>query len=347
MKSQRKSQFILALLAALALVSFGCKKEQGEGKEGEAKTAEGEKKAEGGEGAAKAAAPSKTSFAVFPKESEFVFGLNGDSLRKSGIYKKFQPAFEGALNNEKEFVAFKETCGFDPIQKVQSVIVGGSMEGNDGVVVVKGFNRAELKSCGEKMAAKEGEDVKIEEDGKLMKVTNKSDVMWLGWLDDNTMLTGAGSEGEGGKAWVEGRMAGKDGLDSNADMMSLLGQVDSAGTLWFIVKPKDNSKMGMMGAPPSSVFGTVLLTSGLKIDMGMRYAKPEDAKAFVDQTKQMMGAMASDPTSKMVADKTTMEAKGNDAIIKVDLNEEELNQVIAMVEKMAGPMIGSMLGGGM
>jgi len=337
MKSQRITQVIMALVAALALASFGCKKDEAAG--GGEGGKEGEKTAEKGGEAGASKGSAKTSFGVFPKESEFVVGFNGDSLRKSGLYKQFSPMLEGALAKEKEYQTFKDTCGFDPVSKIESVILGGSMNGDDGVVVVKGFNRGEAKSCAEKMAKKEGEDVKIEEDGKLMKVTNKGEVMWFGWLDDNTVVTGAGGEGDGGKAWVEGRMAGKDGLDTNADMTALLKQVDSAGTLWFVAKPKDNSKMAMMGPPPSALFGTILLTAGLKADVGIRYGKPEEASSFVEQSKQMMTAMASDPTTKMIADKTKMEAKGNDAIIQLELSEEELGKVVAMAQGMLGGMM--------
>jgi len=336
MKSQRITQVIMALMAALALASFGCKKDEKGGEAGK----EGEQTAEkGGEAAGKKSGSAKTSFAVFPKESEFVVGFNGDSLRKSGLYKQFSPMLEGALSKEAEYQAFKDTCGFDPVSKIESVILGGSMGGDDGVVVLKGFNRGEAKSCAEKMAQKEGEEVKIEEDGKLMKVTNKGEIMWFAWLDDNTVVTGAGAQGDAGKAWVEGRMAGKDGLDTNEDMTSLLKQVDSAGTLWFVAKPKDNSKMAMMGPPPTAMFGTILLTAGLKADVGIRYGKPEEASGFVEQSKQMMTAMASDPTTKMIADKTKMEAKGNDAIIQLELNEEELGKVVAMAQGMLGGMM--------
>lgn len=341
MNSSRTRQVLLTLLASLAIASFGCKKEEGEGKDKAAEGKGGEEGAakegkEGDKGAAKGGAPSKTSFAVFPKDSEFVLGLNADSLRGSGLYKKFGPMLEAQLSQENEYQSFKDTCGFDPIQKVKSVIIGGTMEGDDGVVVVKGFDKSEAKDCAEKVAKKEGEDLKIEVDGKVMKVDNKGEVMWLGWLDDSTMLTGAGAEGDDGKAWVESRLSGKGGLDGNEDMMGLLGQVDSGGTVWFIAKPKDTSKMAMMGPSPEAMFGTVLLGTGLKADMGMRYSSADDAKKFVEQTQQMMGAMSQDPTSKMIADKTKMEAKGNDAIVKLDLNEDELNKVIGMVQQMMG-----------
>ena len=188
------------------------------------------------------------------------------------------------------------------------------------------------------MAKKEGEELKIEEDGKLMKVTGKGDTMWLAWLDDGTVFTGSGAEGDDGKAWVEARIKGQDGMDKNADMNALLGQVDSSGTVWFAAQPKDTSSMAMMGAPPKAMFGTVLLTGGLKADLGLRYEKAEDATKMVEQSKQMMGAMGNDPTAKMIADKTKLSVNGNDAIIKIDLSEEELTKVIGMAQQMMGAM---------
>ena len=337
-------------MAALALASFGCKKdgeggekggdesaEKGGDKGGEAK--DGDKKS-GSAKASKGAAPSKTSFAVFSKDYDFVVGLNANSLRSSGLWKKFGPMIEGQLNSEKDYKSFKDTCGFDPVAKIESVIIAGNSAKQgakpDVSMVIKGFNKGEAKACAEKMAKKEGEELKIEEDGKLMKVSGKGDTMWLAWLDDGTVFTGSGAEGDGGKAWVEARIKGQDGMDKNADMNSLLGQVDSNGTVWFAAQPADTSAMAMMGAPPKAMFGTVLLTSGLKADIGLRYEKADDATKMVEQSKQMMGALGSDPTAKMIADKTKLSVNGNDAIIKMDLSEEELGKVLGMAQQMMG-----------
>ena len=209
MKSQRFTQTLVALMAALALASFGCKKDGEGGEKGGDESAEkgGEKggEAEGKAGSAKAVeksggAASKTSFAVFSKDYDFVVGLNANSLRSSGLWKKFGPMIEGQLNSEKDYKAFKDTCGFDPVSKIQSVIIAGNSAKQgakpDVSMVIKGFNKGEAKACAEKMAKKEGEELKIEEDGKLMKVSGKGDTMWLAWLDDGTVFTGSGAEGD-------------------------------------------------------------------------------------------------------------------------------------------------------
>ena len=90
-----------------------------------------------------------------------------------------------------EFAELREACGIDPIGQVQTIIAAGKQGGGgepDAVVVMKGLQRASLKTCGEKMAAKEGKKLTVTEEGNLANYVVDDKNIWAAWLDDSTVV---------------------------------------------------------------------------------------------------------------------------------------------------------------
>jgi hypothetical protein len=54
-----------------------------------------------------------------------------------------------------------------------------------------------------------------------------------------------------------------------------------------------------------------------------------------------------DPNMGKFVGKATLSANGNDVIVKLDLNEAELNELLQMLQQQLGPMLMMMMGGGM
>lgn len=346
MKKSVLNAVVLTLcIAALAVV--GCGKDKKEGGD-EAKGAAGAPSVKDGPGAARAKATGggglKTAFALFPKESNMIAGINISALRGTALWSKFTPMLqEQAGDDFKEFTA---TCGIDPLNAIDTIIVGGNVKDDKNmVIVVKGnLDKAKVLECAKKISAKENSDLKIEEDGQIVGFIEGDDSMYVAWLDDGTIVTGPGAEGN--KDWLKGVLSGGASVADNKELMDLVNNTDSGSSLWFaMIPPADDNPFAAMGGPaPMAMFGSIELGKGLKLDAGLRYAKADDAKMLADQANQMMGPMKSDPTFGKYLNKTSVSTSGNDMIIKVDLNQAELDELTKMVEQQL-PMLMMMAGG--
>ncbi len=327
---------VAAALCALAFSATGCEKKKDEG----GGAAGGGGGAKGAAGAA-AAVPSKTGFAVFPGDSQFVVGINLASARSSGLWAKYKDKVEAQM--AKEFAELREACGIDPIGQVQTIIAAGKQGGGgepDAVVVMKGLQRGSLKTCGEKMAAKEGKKLTVTEEGNLANYVVDDKNIWAAWLDDSTVVIAP----EKDKAYVSARAAGEGGLAEGSPVMALLKSVDTSAAIYFAA---DTAMMGpqaamMQGA--KGIFGSLKLTDGLALDAGLRFDTPDNAKKMTEMVNQQVGAMKGQlpPQFKTLVEKAVIKQVDKDMVLQLSLSGAELEQLAQALEGMKG-----MLGGGM
>ena len=327
---------VAAALCALAFSATGCEKKKDEAGGGAA----GGGGAKGAAGA-KAAVPSKTGFAVFPGDSQFVVGVNLASARSSGLWAKYKDKVEAQMASE--FAELREACGIDPIGQVQTIIAAGKQGGGgepDAVVVMKGLQRASLKTCGEKMAAKEGKKLTVTEEGNLANYVVDDKNIWAAWLDDSTVVIAP----EKDKAYVSARAAGEGGLAEGSAVMALLKSVDTSAAIYFAA---DTAMMGpqaamMQGA--KGIFGSLKLTDGLALDAGLRFDTPDNAKKMTEMVNQQVGAMKGQlpPQFKTLVEKAVIKQVDKDMVLQLSLSGAELEQLAQALEGMKG-----MLGGGM
>ncbi|HEY8145607.1 MAG TPA: hypothetical protein VIG06_23160 [Kofleriaceae bacterium] len=328
---------VAAALCALAFSATGCEKKKDEAGGGAAGGGGGAKGAAG----AAAAVPSKTGFAVFPGDSQFVVGINLASARSSGLWAKYKDKVEAQMASE--FAELREACGIDPIGQVQTIIAAGKQGGGgepDAVVVMKGLQRASLKTCGEKMAAKEGKKLTVTEEGNLANYVVDDKNIWAAWLDDSTVVIAP----EKDKAYVSARAAGEGGLAEGSAVMALLKSVDTSAAIYFAA---DTAMMGpqaamMQGA--KGIFGSLKLTDGLALDAGLRFDTPDNAKKMTEMVNQQVGAMKGQlpPQFKTLVEKAVIKQVDKDMVLQLSLSGPELEQLAQALEGMKG-----MLGGGM
>ncbi len=332
---------LAAALCALALVSSGCEKKKEDGSGGGAGGG-------GGKGAAgaQAAVPSKTGFAVFPGDSQFVVGINLASARSSGLWAKYKDKVEQQMATE--FAELRTACGIDPIAQVQTIIAAGKPPAGggepDAVVVMKGLQRGALKTCGEKMAAKEGKKLTVTEEGNLANYVVDDKNIWAAWLDDSTVVIAP----EKDKAYVSARAAGEGGLAEGSAVMALLKSVDTSAAVYFAA---DTAMMGpqaamMQGA--KGIFGSLKLTDGLAIDAGLRFDTPDNAKKMTEMVNQQVGAMKGQlpPQFKTLVEKAVIKQVDKDMVVQLSLSGTELEQLAQALEGMKG-MLGGGMGGGL
>lgn len=329
MNHLRHIKYVVATALVASLAAFGCSKDEGSSSKGGAPSAD-----------------AKAAFSVFPKNTSMVVGLDFGHITSGDLYKKFKPMLESQLAEAgDELSKLKEKCGIDPFTDFKSAIVGAEvgddMEPDEKtmVVVIKGPARSKLIECGKKMAEENGP--KFTDEGKFTKVEEEGEeVKWIGWMDDNTMAIAP----EMDKAALEARLAGKDGMDGNKEMMDLLGNTDMSSGLWFAMAPKGGIKapgggMGMPAGNFKAAFGSVNVKSGLAVDFGLRTGSGDEASNLASELKKQIDAMKPmlGPASKF-ADKLKLDSKGSDLILAISLSVSEIEELM----QLAGPMMGGM-----
>jgi hypothetical protein len=336
---------LVGAAAVLALAATACKKEDGkkEAASGEAAPAGG------GEGQAQQAVPSKTGFAVFPAASKVVAGLNLNSARSSALWAMYKPQIEAAMS--QEVAEFKQACGFDPFTQLQSLVLGGDPNTNEMVVVAKGLEREQLKTCGEKLAAKEGKKFVVADEGNMAQYQFDNDKVWGVWLDKTTLVLAPEKE----KDYVAQRAAGTGGLAPNAEIMGLLKNVDTAATFYLVATAdawSGNPATDMMKGA-KGLFASIRLGEGLDLDAGMRFDTPANAKTFTDTVNQQLQMAKGQQMPPQLAgvtkaiEKAQIKQNGNDMIVTLKLTAEELKQLGQGLQQIGQAFMGSGMGAGM
>jgi hypothetical protein len=334
----RISTGIVATLAALSFATVACSKDKGD-KAGDTAAKPGDKA--GAAGAAAGGTMPSTGYAVFPADAELVMSFSLEGLRASPMWPKIAPMFQAKIDEEMKEI--KEACGFDPVAKLQSVLVGGKPSDEDNmVIVVRGFSKAEMATCGEAMAKKEGTEFSITEEDGLTKMRSEGKDVYIAWLDPTTAVMSPSSD----KAFVQARKDGKNGLDTNAAFMELLKNVDSGATVWVAALPAAGSDMDMSAMAPGAkgAFGSLRVTDGLAIDAGVRFDTADNAKsahsmatAGLQQAKGMMP-----PQIQSVIDKTKIEAANTDVLVKLTLSSADLEALTSALGALVPGMMGAM-----
>jgi hypothetical protein len=344
-----KRNLAIGFLASLALAlgASACKKE--DKKEGGDKAAEQGGDKAGAEGAAKpdmAAAAEKPAsgdasamMAHFPKDTEAVLTFSIANMRSTPMWAKYSAQMMASMADKMS--EFKEACGVDPFTTIESVHVGvNTSKSEEPVVIVKGFNRAQVKACMEGTAKKEGKEVKVEDDGNFTKMTRDGKEVMLAWANDTTLLM---VPEKGDKEYLQARLDGKDGLNGNAEFGAVASAANQGAAIWFAAVPVDGTELakGIAGNPlgvaPKGLYGSLDFTDGLGVNLGARFGSAEEATGAKDkvgpmlqQFKPMLG-----PAGAMV-DKVKLAASGNDMTINLNLSNQDLEQM----QQMLGPMMG-------
>lgn len=291
--------------------------------------------------ASKPGAGAPDILAHMPADTEIVVSFSMRSLTSSPLWSKIGPAAMASAG--KEIGEVQEACGFNPIEKLQSVYIGiNTANEKEPVLLVQGFEREEMSKCITAMATKQGKKVTLTQDGAFTIVT--SDVaeenMTIAWPGGSTMIM---VPGKGNKEFLQARMDGKDGLKSNPAFVASAGKANQAAPIWFAASFKKNSPvaqgMSAMGQTPTGLYGSIGLTTGLDFDMGVSFVDAAAATATLNMARPFVGMAKSQlgPNAYLV-DKLKMVTEGADMVLSISLTEADLEKLQAM----AGPMMGTL-----
>lgn len=328
MSSIRKLQCLVAALSLSLLAAAGCDKNKDK-----------EAGKEGAEGAAKSGDPAAAAgrFTYLPADSNLVLGVNVAQIRGSKLFKDMaEPIIKAQAGEDYEKI--KTACGFDPLDQVKSLTVGGNTSINDKVAIsIKGINADQLKKCGEAVAASQGEKLEISQEGALTKIVSSGQTSWVGWADDTTMVTSGDN-----KALLEQLMGSKETLGK--DLMEMVSKVNTDSALWLAVRDNGDANSPLANAPVKvkAAYGSINLSEGLAIDAALRQSSPEEAQKTVADFTAQLEQFKQSPYGKYVS-KLEIKASESDVLVKLALNDAELQELMKDPSIQA---LGAMMGMG-
>jgi hypothetical protein len=247
----------------------------------------------------------------------------------------------------------KDSCSMDPIKDVKNVIIGmnSDMDEKKMVILIQGdYDEPKITKCLVALAKAEGGmELTAKTDGKITEYSGGGKTIYIGWASKDTIVFTQGAV-EGDKTFLASVLEGKSSAKNNKDLAGLMGNVDTSNTLWLAMVVTGKLKEQIGSSPdepqPTAIWMNIDYQKALKAEIGARFANEKDAKAAVDKANKELEGSKSDPMMGAYLKTLKTEAKGNDAIFSISLDEKQVDELMAQVGQML-PMLMMGLGGGM
>lgn len=278
------------------------------------------------------AARAKSTFAMYPKGVSLVAGASAAQLRQSALWSHIEPLIASRV---ADLAAVEQACQFDPVKAIEAVEVAMDMDGStdEMVMVLKGnVGRAAIERCLEKASAGQGQTMTITNDGVVSSYSDGTTTFWGGWPDDNTMIFGDPTHD---RAWVEARLAGTDSIRDDDAFMNVLGEVDTKATAWLAMVDEAGQLAmlgGMLGGrAPTALYAWLSVTDTAKAEIGLVFPAEGDANVASTALQTMLDQLKADPTMGALVGSARVGVYGNNAVLELELDQQQLAQLLALV----------------
>jgi hypothetical protein len=325
----------LALVAAVAACDKG-KKDAGGGATGPT----------GAAGAA-AIAPAKgglqRALAAMPKDSDIILGIDFQKVRGSALFKKYESMIMSRIG--EDLAKFQATCGFNPMEKLTGILVGGKGQGQEldqGTIFVRGFDKTAAIECLKKREAEQkaaGKPAQLTVDGDYVEYVDEdpNDAMRALYVDDQTALLVKQGDNAAGKDVLTAAAAAKDGegLTGSKAFTDLLAKTHTGSALWFVMK--GDSPMIPMGGMLKfkAVYGSIDVGSGINGEVRLWMNSADEAKSAAGQFNTELGKVKASPFGGFLSD-VTIKADGEDVLTRVKLSQSQLEEIAKLASSMGG-----------
>lgn len=267
------------------------------------------------------------ALAFLPVDADIVLGVDVASLRTSAVWAEYQ----GKLTNlvGPQLASIQKSCGFDPIQAVQSVTLGVfSKDTANTVVIVRGLDRDRTIAC---LKTNVIPDTTVAMDRDVVSLIHKTgDRDVLAFADGSTLVLQGSKQptADGLRALVQGGAP----LRGSASFLEMFDRLDRGATGWIVVNGNASmfDKLAGMGNRPRAIYGTVRVGAGVAAKVHIRMATPEAAKQLAAT------AQAQSQQAAAMFDRLDVVAEGDIMTVTIELSLEKLRSLVSMMMMMAG-----------
>ncbi|MBA3395456.1 MAG: hypothetical protein H0T89_22600 [Deltaproteobacteria bacterium] len=292
--------------------------------------------------------------AVLPDNVTVLAGANLISLRKTAAYQQLVPALIKKEPDARQvFDIAKTTCAIDLHTAIEDATVAIS-DDEKGLVVVglaTGIDQKKVVECLDKLAvqmakakappAKTGlkagaakkkpaptPKVVTKTIGKITEysIEGEPKKLYLAWLTPDVVAISTTVDD---RALLEKLVSGK---GVKGAMSGTVGKVNTSATLWLATTKQ--TPISQTGSTMKSAFGTIDASGGqVRFDIHAIMASAAEAKKFVDDATAMLGVAKSQvpPQFANIVDGLKLSAKGDDAMMKLDVTEKDLQSILSLL----------------
>ncbi len=284
---------------------------------------------------------SDKALTLLPKESAFLFSIDMKKLAATPLYDKIKEDTE-ALEKYNEFV---EKTSVDPEKHLERIVLAippDVEETQEVAIAIFGiFDREKILSAIEE----QGEiETSTYEGLDVYSFTPEDEPMSMSFLAEGCIIFGGQ---ESIKRMIELSQGKGESIETNAEMMEVLKDVNQEDMFWGAGLMPEGYKQKAMANPMTKSFASlrsIILSinaeKGFDFFLLSRSDVEEDAKLMADAMKGFvaLGKMGAGekPDLLQVLDKIDIEAKKNEVTISMHLSEELMDRLGKEMQKELG-----------
>jgi len=275
------------------------------------------------------AIPTADVLAFLPLNADVVVGVDTVALRASAVWAEYKPKITKAIGPQLTNV--QRTCGFDPMETVQSVILAGyGKDVSNGVVVVRGLDRSRTTAC---LQRKIIPDTTVTMDRDVMVLTDKNGERdRIAFADSSTLVLQGSRRGAPAPEDLHAVLQAGSPLRTSSSFLEMFDRLERGATVWMVINGNASlfDDLATLGTRPRALYGTLRFAEGVAAKVHLRMATADQAAqltATVQSQLQQASAMF---------DRLAVTTEGDVMTITAELSLDKLRSLISIVMTMAG-----------
>jgi hypothetical protein len=263
-----------------------------------------------------------------PVDSEIVLHFDAARLRRSAIWRQYEPAIVQALSSGLQRA--KDLCGIDPIAQLATIRVGLKTISKrpDGVMVVTGLDNGRLRTC---IAANGATGSNFTADGDVVVgTTDDGQPVALELVGASTIVfvLGPGTD----RARLDEVLHSGSPLRGSAAFGEIFSSINTQTALWFLVNGRAEAfdQARALGFTFGSAFGSIGVVDGLSASMRVRVDTPATATQWSSTFSSQVGP------AKAFVDRLDISADANDIVIELGMTDTQITTLVGLLGGLAG-----------
>jgi len=202
-------------------------------------------------------------------------------------------------------------CGFNPIERIRAVVIGGEQASGETVFAIRGIARRELSTCLGKLGNQPHDE------GRLTSLVVDGKTHWIGWLADDVFVVGFGRD----RAFVERHLGLEKPLDRSARVVQMLAP-RTAQCVFASTSPALAPLLGPGFEGLTETRGGVAHSDGrVELSVALHFATAGQAdlaaQAIPRVVREMGASVAPAAVMSVLADLTQVKRSGTDVSLRI------------------------------
>jgi serine/threonine protein kinase len=279
-----------------------------------------------------------------PRDTAFLLALSWTQVVENPAVMK---AAASSRAKAPEVVRrWRTACGFDPVSELEWATLGAgeAQAGEAADIMIAGrWTRDDFEACLAKVYDSPLSDAELRREGALTWARLGGREVWFGWVDEHTVFFSLRKEAD--RAWVEARLAGKDGAGGARGLAPLRKRVDEGATMWLVTRPRPIFGEAELdpGVPtPEALTGWLALGKDVRGEVRFGYGGPEEAERVRGALQKRLDVFMKDVAARLLLGESKIVRDGRDVVLTVSLDEQSTEAVlygtVAAVAQQVGKM---------